>query len=435
MPSRNIIRYINASINPIYVLFLLSIVCSFRGISSITLGLIVIAGLIKNKIETGSFFYGDKRNLFMWGCFLFYIVQACGMFYTANAKEGLRHLEIKTALLVVPIAVYFNNYLEARFRYRLMAYYAGILLLAITYCLIIAFIRFQSNFGDTSVFFYHSLVSPFEQHAIQFSILLFIGIAYLLESGRNSKYFFKNHFIHLAVVVYFLLFLLLLSSKLVISFTSLYLVVFLIRSAMARPRNRVLVVSSVLLPLALFAAVLFTPNKISQRFNEIISGKVSVIKEQKFDPGDYFNGLQFRLLQWRFVSEILNEKNAWVAGLSPGDAKKALDEKYINSDMYIGDPTRNDHGYLGYNCHNQFLESILQSGLVGLLAYLLIIFGLILMVLKAKNIELTALAILLLAYSLTESILETQYGLLIFTFFPLFLYRTTDRRLINNSTN
>ncbi len=89
--------------------------------------------------------------------------------------------------------------------------------------------------------------------------------------------------------------------------------------------------------------------------------------------------------------------------------------------MYLGNG-KDDHGYTEYNTHNQFLESLLQSGVFGLIAYITIFASMIRLAVKRKNRELTFIIALLLAYSLKESVLERQYGIMIFTFFPLLFY-------------
>ncbi len=154
---------------------------------------------------------------------------------------------------------------------------------------------------------------------------------------------------------------------------------------------------------------------------------MNLIQQQNFDPGIYFNGLQFRLLEGRFVKEILTEQRAWLTGVS-GDAQILLDKKYISADMYIGDGITADRGYLGYNTHNQFLESLLQSGIIGLLAFILVCYTMLRLAIGRKNRELTIISILLIAYCFNESVFETQYGISLFTFFPLFLYFGTAHK-------
>lgn len=89
--------------------------------------------------------------------------------------------------------------------------------------------------------------------------------------------------------------------------------------------------------------------------------------------------------------------------------------------MYAGDPVRGDRGYLIYNTHNQFLETLLQNGVIGFVVLLLICFSLVKMAIQEKNRIAIVSILLLLTWLLTESVFETQYGIVIFTFFPLFL--------------
>ena len=412
----------NSFIFFLYLIFLFSTLCAIRGISSISLGMIAVTGLIRNKVETGNWLAKNKGNLFFFACILFYLVQAAGLLYTSDVDQTLVHLQTKSALIVIPFTLLFNNYLNENFRQRVMQYYCILLGLVISFCLGNAAVKYWTT-GNNSLFFYHSLVVPVLEHAIQFSILIFIGIVFLMEAARKKIYGF-GRFLHFFLLLYYLVFLILLSSKLVIAFTILYLLFFFIRAAKENKGHRLAITGAIVVCLIGVSIVLLTRNPVSKRFNEIITGDIGMIQEKNFNPGDYFNGVQFRLLEWRFVAEILTEEKAWLVGVSPGDAQKALDKKYIEANMYVGDPARKDHGFLGYNTHNQFLESILQSGILGLFAFCLICLALLIMAFKKRNTELTALVLLLLAYTLNESIFETQYGLILFLFFPLFIYRS-----------
>lgn len=414
-------KYLSSLLYWSYLIFFVSLICSFRVVSSIAIALILVFGLAKNKINTGKYLNREIPAIFITGCIIFYVLQFIALLYTDNLSSGQRHVELKSSLIFIPVAVGCCDYLNNTVRKKLMPGYIVILLLTTIYCLVFSFITYYKT-GDISAIFYHRLVSPFAQHAIQFSILVFIGLVYLLESIRQSHHR-KKLAITLSIVVYFIIFLLLLSSKLIIAFCFIYLIYYFLISHKKLTSKRFVVPLLVSGGLTMAALVLLTPNPISKRFNEIISGNITLIYEEKFNPGIYFNGLQFRLLQGRFVSEILNENHAWLLGLSPGDAQQALDQKYISTDMYIGQPSGEDHGFLGYNTHNQFLESILQTGIVGLAAFIMIFFGIIKMAVQRKRNELSSVVILLLIYALNESVFETQYGLMIFLFFPLFLYK------------
>jgi O-antigen ligase len=155
-----------------------------------------------------------------------------------------------------------------------------------------------------------------------------------------------------------------------------------------------------------------------------------MLERDKFDPGNYFNGLQFRLLQWRFVPQILSENRAWITGVGEGDAQQLLNDKYVSENMYIGDAQRGGKGFLGYNTHNEFLQSLLETGIPGLLLYVAVTLSLIKMMAQKRRAAFIFIGILLLAYSFSESVFESQYSSIIFLFVPLFFFQDerNDRR-------
>ena len=155
-----------------------------------------------------------------------------------------------------------------------------------------------------------------------------------------------------------------------------------------------------------------------------VEGNFALIKQDRFKPGDYFNGVQFRLISWRFVYEILNENHRWLLGVSPGDAQDLLDKKYRELNMYTGDSTGKSKGYLIYHTHNQFLQALLETGLPGLAAFIFICAGMIQLAANSGDRSLIVLTILLLCYCFSDAVLKTQYGIILFIFFPLFLYKS-----------
>jgi O-antigen ligase len=198
--------------------------------------------------------------------------------------------------------------------------------------------------------------------------------------------------------------------------------------------RRLTIVIIVVAATVVSSLVLFTQNPISRRFNDILHGNIDMVEQSSFNKGTYFNGVQFRLLQWRFVKEIIQENNAWLWGVSPADAQAFLNRKYVATNMYTGGPGSASHGFLGYNTHNQFLEAFLQTGIIGLIFFLFICFEMVRMAVQQKSRMLWALVTLLIAYSFSEAVLETQYGLVIFIFFPLLFAQSIGKQSTANST-
>ena len=171
-------------------------------------------------------------------------------------------------------------------------------------------------------------------------------------------------------------------------------------------------------------------NPISKRFYEIAKGNIKIVTHDSFKKSDYFNGLQFRLLQWKFVGEILTEKKRWLIGVSPGDAQATLNEKYLAKNMYSGETSRGDRGYLVYNTHNQFLQTVLQNGIIGLAVLMMICVPLLKLALQNKKKPGSFIILLLLAWLFTEAAFETQYGIVIFIFFSLFYQLDSQSSLL-----
>ena len=414
-----------------YLAFMVSVVGGFRAISSITIGLILLTGFIKNKLDTGGWFNAGLRNRHLLFCSLFFLLQLLYLPFASNFHEGWKHVQVKSALLFIPLCFYCCPFIN-RHRFKsLMNVYVFTMAIVLTWCLGVAFKQYYFHHAPVYVFFYHQLVRDLDHHAVQFSILVFAALIYLLQSARQGSYLL-NRSIHFLLTAYFIGGIFLLSSKLVIIFLLLYLAVYgfnLLQQKFSTRRAVAIVIMAVALCSSSF---LFTQNPVSGRFSDVMHGDVRVITQTSFTPNDYFNGIQFRLLQWRFVKEILQENGAWLLGVSPARAQQLLNQKYISTHMYTGSGRHggDTHGYLGYNTHNQFLESLLQTGIIGLLCFIGICVEMVEMAIRQKNNQLTALVVLLLAYTFSDAVLETQYGLVLFLFLPLFFfYGQKDKKL------
>jgi O-antigen ligase len=175
--------------------------------------------------------------------------------------------------------------------------------------------------------------------------------------------------------------------------------------------------------LAALLVIFLVRSPIRTRIKQEWNAQFSVIHQDKFSPADYFSGVQFRILTWRFAFEILNERSAWITGVNPGDAQDVLKEKYLRENMFAGGTPGNKTGYLGYHTHNQFLQAVLESGFLGLTAFLLMWTGLIRFGRRVSRWSYSAYIVLILCNCFTDAPLTTQYGIILFVFFPLFMFK------------
>ena len=213
-----------------------------------------------------------------------------------------------------------------------------------------------------------------------------------------------------------------LSSRLLLVITPLILFDIISRRFSDRRRKLVLLIAGALVLIAV-GMLGSSNNFISWRFGEIREGQLSVLKQQQFDPNTHFSSWDSRLLQWRYAGEILNAGHAWLFGVSPGDSQKLLDQKYIDAHMDIGNPAegpnRHIRGYLGFNFHDQYVETLVRTGLVGLTS-LLAIFALLFARARRSGVRESWFVILTIAvFFIFESPLTLQDGVFLFCFFPL----------------
>ena len=394
---------------------LVSLAFGIRIVNSVSIMMLVVITVVHP--QRAIYFKRAFSNPYFICCVLLFIIRAIGILYADNIEENEKQIFSKSIFLAVPFFFCANESISGKVMYRLIMIFSISLSIVSIACILYAlFNYFQQQ--DFSVFFYHKLVNPFKHHAVLFSFYLLFCIVYWVEEGFDL---IKKRSIKLllaATVVYFFFLIVLLSSKLVILISCAYIVYILIDNLVKLKRRYILYILSLFL--FLIISILFlTNNPVKSRFSDAISGSKDLFKQEKFSGSTYFNGVQFRLLIWRFTYEILEEKNAWLIGVSPGDAQSELNRKYIETNIYLGDGIRDNKGYRAFNSHNVFLQTALESGLIGLAILLSMIFVFAYQAIKKQRRSTIIFYIFILALCFTESVLATQYSILLFMFFPL----------------
>jgi len=404
----------------VMIVFFVSVIFSFRFFASISLIVMAAFALLYYRLSEGGWWNRKFVNFFNAGCFLYFIVQGLALLYTHNTKQGIFIEQVNLGLIAIPIAVFYSQLVRGKNYGMLMKWYILILFTASVIALGHAW-QLYVHTGNTSYFFYHPLVYIYSGHAIQYSILVFIGILFLIEENvRHDN--IKNRKWVLFLLVYFSVFLFLLTSKMVIAVFLIY-IVYLIICTNEFFRKRSYQIGALAAILVVLIIIFTTNSPLRKRISEEMQSNISFIEQNEFSPADYFNGIEFRLISWRFAYEILNENHAWLFGVSPGDAQDMLNKKYRKLNMFTGGLPDNLKGYLDYHTHNQFLQALLETGIPGLAAFILICAGMIQLAKKSGNRSMIVLTILLLCYCFADAVLRTQYGIILFIFFPLFIVK------------
>lgn len=139
----------------------------------------------------------------------------------------------------------------------------------------------------------------------------------------------------------------------------------------------------------------FTPN-FQKRFNA------------KTPEGIAISDVDTRTVHWQSALEVIGQNNIFF-GAGTGDGHLKLFDQYLKNGF--------ETGYIfQYNAHNQFLETTLYYGLLGLLLLLGIIFFVLKRCYAQRNFLGIAIIVIQVIVMLTESTLERQHGIVLFAF-------------------
>jgi len=206
------------------------------------------------------------------------------------------------------------------------------------------------------------------------------------------------------LILLFTFFLALLASRMAILSFSIILLYSLTHQLQKRKRvPNVLALACVLI--AFLALIWFNP---VARFRVIQEPRITGLKIHR--QVSQWNSVNLRLLEWQASWSII--KKTWLTGVGTGDGQNAMKLYYASYN-----PSTMD---MDFNSHNQYFETILELGIIGLISLLCCFF---LPGFRPWNSILYLSFILLFSLMcLTESMLARQKGIVFFTLFQsLFL--------------
>jgi O-antigen ligase len=132
-----------------------------------------------------------------------------------------------------------------------------------------------------------------------------------------------------------------------------------------------------------------------------------------------FFGVSFRLQIWYSILDLIYQSP--LTGYGIGDITELLNIRYNKNELQ------------GLNAHNQYLQFILHHGIIIFLFLFLFVYKLIKQCVLNKNSVLLFSWIVLLSFSFTESILNRQWGVILFAFIVNYSIYSNNLSSENNS--
>ncbi|WP_298222195.1 O-antigen ligase family protein [Flavobacterium sp.] len=331
---------------------------------------------------------------FLWG--------ALSLCWTTDFSNTLKGISITSPLIIIPFLISQYPDFRADELKKTIKIFSLCLLAYLFLCSLNAGLLFLKD-RHFSHFFYHDLVSVFDNNAIYISLAVATCILFSFNEPTKKK---EDYLIMMLLGI----FLLMLASKNLIATTFLLMVVSLFKNKTTLKTGAI--IASVLIGVVLL--IMFSENPIKARFlRELNLNFDYVLSGQDFY--DYkFSGLEVRIFQWRLLGEMMANHQLGILGLGLHNVDYLLDQYFSYYNLY--------KGYFQINFHNQFLQTFGEIGFIGLVLLLSIFIVAIYNAVKSGNQYKILLVILFLASFFTESFLSRQKGVFLFaTIYSLLL--------------
>ncbi|WP_439882424.1 O-antigen ligase family protein [Pontibacter sp. MBLB2868] len=368
-------------------------------VASILLAIIFIIDLSRNKLVI-------NYKLATWLLPLLFVSYSFSLLYTEDIATGLSKLETKLSLLILPVLICAYQFDKAVVRRTIFYFISGVTLAAII-CIVNAFYMGYARTNGISIlanqYFYDRdfFVSVIRIRPPYFGLYLSTALLFLINFTTTTKIKVKIGFLLFATSVVLFTGLLLTYSRMAL--LSLVFIVALWSVYYVISQRKITLLLLGLLSLLITVKIVYDSHFLNRRLVELVN---TPIKEP--GPND-MNSVSVRYGQIYCSLQILRENP--VLGVGIGDTQNQLDNCYTNRNYH---PTFIE-GKL--NTHNQYLDAAISSGIVGLLVLLFVYGNLIYLFFNSKIYSALFFVALMVLSSLSESVLNSFKGVVLFSFF------------------
>lgn len=370
-----------------------------NSVSMIVLGIVLLVRLPFHKPSI------NRKEIILAGLFfLFFIWHAAGFLFDPDTHAVWQSLARKFSYIAIPlIMILLDKDGQELGKWAIRGFFAG-LLVSGAHMLSLALVKIISG-GSMGTFIYHNFMGPYILGPIYYSWYLSVALCYL-ALRKPEKAIKKFRF---GLGTFFLVLLLFCVSKLFIIVTIPVLLWSFLKNTMKlQGRERFII------PLAVVVILAAGSVPILHRLSSLKNTKLEIVEQEKYSYNTPLNGLTFRMVLWRLAGNIMVDEKAWLTGTGIGSRQDILDSYYKKFGLYTGNQDIGDTGYLGYNFHSQYLETMIGTGIPGLI----LLFSILSFIFFTKSSKLffpLIVYVFIMIFFLTESVLERQAGIVFFS--------------------
>lgn len=416
---------INSSktVNNLIVLYALVLPLG-HAIANIILG-VMLFFLVAYSIKNWEIFSGNLIFNIFW-IFIFsilFFLYAISLFYSTDLENGFIQIYRKSPILILSFFIF-------TFRYSIgkstILHSIKVFTYAVTFvCLTSVVLAVYNCYDYEYNILLHctsdqNLAEAFiSYHKLYLSLYITIAIFFILHSlVFITKKFSFFSLVTLQILVLFLT-LVLLGSRNSLALSTLFIIGYPLAYLL---KNKLFIKLTILISVVLtiiISSIYFNP-PLQEKIKEAIN------YENQYNINKRWGGVSVRKLIWEY-GYIAFKKNP-IIGTGVGDAQKELNTSYLEC------TETNALNAQTYNAHNDILQVAVTVGLIGLSLYLLsLLYIFYTSYLKGNYIH-CIFILLFFVSGLTESLLERDMGIRVYSFFTilLFIYST---QIYENTSN
>jgi len=385
---------------PVYVYFLPPVMI-FWGVT----------WLLQNdfRLKKKMFLKNKAATLFVLFIFM-YLWQISGLLLADSLKSGFDVIFKRLSFMLFPLVLFYPGDMILKNVRLIVRIFAISTFIYVIYCFGNALYESMSILDGKWRFVPYSLIFDYENYFYGFRLShpahpSYLAMYIIISALISFEYIFDNsiRFIKrvpwLIILIVFFLALYFLSSRAGTLASLILFPVYLLRKLYEKVPRWILLGA---LPVLIASIILIagTNDRLSYTFESINSGKNI---EKVFEK-------DVRYSIWKSSISVI-KKNI-LTGVGTGDASTELKKEFKNLGYNYG-------YYNDLNAHNQYLEVLLENGLIGLVIFLFVLGYMLFIAVSEKNL-LYGLFILMILISFSfESVLNRLAGI---TFFSLFSF-------------
>lgn len=351
--------------------------------------------------------YKALKNKFVFIFIVGYLISFISVLYSQNKADGLFSVQKQLSLLIFPLILYTIKLNKKIVRYILYSFSCGCLIVAISSFLYAIYKNYKENALNSIIpeLFATNMSSElFDISHVYFGMYVSFTII-ILSFTLVSRVKHSSISIFIVLLIGFLLFFLfLLGGKM--SIISLSLLAFIVCIFFIFQSKRWFFgILFFVVPIGVFIITMNNSQYAKKRF-------LALFDSSNYEVGDNsWNSIASRVSILKCTNEIF--KKDPIVGIGIGDIRDKLDE--CNEGLMF-------HSLKGMNPHNQYLQYLLGTGLIGLIVFMIsFIYPFVIAYFEVNKLYLCFIFIFSFC-CLTESMLERQYGVMFYSFFNSLLF-------------